>query len=136
MISEQIGLCKANSPRQLDATITTTAKFTGTNTMIELTVDNQQAILTFPKDLLTADFVQDFLEKLKIEFMLEKSQLTETQAFNLAESIQANWWQQHKQTVFSFANSSFLVPKLQFGNAYCQASLGVSMNKTNSSLRF
>jgi hypothetical protein len=69
--------------------------------MIELTVDNQQAILTFPKDLLTADFVQDFLEKLKVESVLEKSQLTETQALNLAESIQENWWHQHKQTVLN-----------------------------------
>ena len=29
---------------------------------------------------------------------------------------------------------TFLVPKLQFGNAYCQAPLGVSINKTGSSL--
>jgi hypothetical protein len=37
---------------------------------------------------------------------------------------------------FKHGEPDFLIPKLQFGNAYCQAPLGVSMNKTNSSLRF
>ena len=67
--------------------------------MIDLTIKNQQAVLTFPQGLLSADYVQDFLEKLKVETVLEKSQLTEVQAFDLAESIQENWWNQHKQTV-------------------------------------
>jgi hypothetical protein len=47
--------------------------------------------LTFPQGLLSTDYVQDFLEKLNVEMVLEKSQLTEAQAFNLAESIQENW---------------------------------------------
>lgn len=75
------------------------AKINQTTNMIELQFNNQQAVLSFPQELLSADYVQDFLEKLKVEAVLEKSQLTEAQAFTLAESIQENWWNQHKQTV-------------------------------------
>jgi hypothetical protein len=71
-----------------------TAKINQGNNMIELHFNNQQAVLSFPQELLSADYVQDFLDRLKVEAVLEKSQLTEAQASTLAESIQENWWNQ------------------------------------------
>ena len=59
--------------------------------MIVLPFDNQQAVLSFPQELLVSDYVQSFLERLKVESVLEKSLLTEEQVFNLSESIQEDW---------------------------------------------
>ena len=67
--------------------------------MIDLQFDKQQAVLSFPQELLAADYVQVFLEKLKTEALLEKSQLTEEQVLDLSESIQEDWWQKHKQSI-------------------------------------
>jgi hypothetical protein len=70
-------------------------------TMINLQFEQKQAVLSFPQELLTMDYVQTFLERLKLESLLEKSQLTEEQAFSLSEEIQENWWNQHKQNILA-----------------------------------
>ncbi len=68
-------------------------------TAVNLQFENQQAVLSFPQELLAMDYVQAFLERLKLENVLEKSQMTEEQAVSLSEEIQQNWWNQHKQNV-------------------------------------
>jgi hypothetical protein len=69
--------------------------------MINLQFDHKQAVLSFPQELLAADYVQAFLERLKLEALLEKSQLTEELACSLSEEIQENWWNQHKQNILN-----------------------------------
>jgi hypothetical protein len=70
-------------------------------TMINLQFEQKQAVLSFPQELLAMDYVQTFLERLKLESLLEKSQLTEEQAFSLSEEIKENWWNQHKQNILA-----------------------------------
>ena len=69
--------------------------------MMNLQFENQQAVLSFPQELLATDYVQAFLERLKLEILLEKSQLTEEQVFSLSEEVQENWWNQHKQNILA-----------------------------------
>jgi len=38
---------------------------------------------------------------LKLESLLEKSQMTEEQAFSLSEEIKENWWNQNKQNILA-----------------------------------
>ena len=70
--------------------------------MIEITFEKEMAVLKFPKDLVSSDYVQEFLERLRIESILEKSQLTEEQAWELAEEIKEAWWQKNRCKFLGF----------------------------------
>lgn len=45
--------------------------------MVHITFKDDDAILKFPKQLVSSGYVQEFLEKLRLEAIVEKSQLTE-----------------------------------------------------------
>jgi len=70
-------------------------------TVVNLQFENQQVVLSFPQELLAMDYVQTFLERLRLESLLEKSQMTEEQAFSLSEEIKENWWNQNKQNILA-----------------------------------
>jgi len=42
-------------------------------TAVNLQFENQQVVLSFPQELLAMDYVQAFLERLKLESLLEKT---------------------------------------------------------------
>lgn len=46
---------------------------------------------------MSSAYVQEFLERLRIEAIMEKSQLTEQQAWELSEKIKQDWWQKNKK---------------------------------------
>jgi len=64
--------------------------------MVQITFKDEEAILKFPKELVSSSYVQEFLERLRLEAILEKSQLTEEQAWELSEEIKAEWWKKNK----------------------------------------
>jgi len=64
--------------------------------MVDITFDKDEAILKFPKQLLSSDYVQQFLERLRIEAIVEKSKLTEEQAWELSEQLKEDWWNKNK----------------------------------------
>lgn len=64
--------------------------------MVDITFDKDEAILKFPKQLLSSDYVQQFLERLRIEAIVEKSKLTEEQAGELSEQLKEDWWNKNK----------------------------------------
>ena len=55
--------------------------------MVQITFKDDEAILKFPKQLVFSSYVQEFLERLRLEAIVEKSQLTEKQAWDLSEKI-------------------------------------------------
>ncbi len=65
--------------------------------MVQITFEDDKAILKFPKQLMSSAYVQEFLERLRIEAIMEKSQLTEEQAWELSEKIKQDWWQKNKK---------------------------------------
>ncbi len=65
--------------------------------MVQITFEDDKAILKFPKQLMSSAYVQEFLERLRIEAIMEKSQLTEQQAWELSEKIKQDWWQKNKK---------------------------------------
>jgi len=65
--------------------------------MVQITFKDDDAILKFPKQLVSSGYVQEFLERLRLEAIVEKSQLTEEQAWELSEEIKENWWQKNKE---------------------------------------
>ena len=64
--------------------------------MIEIKFENNEAILKFPKQLVSSNYVQEFLERLRLEAIIESSQLTENQAWELSEQMKQDWWQKNK----------------------------------------
>lgn len=66
--------------------------------MVEITFENNDAILKFPKDLFTKNYVQQFLDRLRLEAILEKSELTEEKAWELSEQLKQDWWNKNKSS--------------------------------------
>ncbi len=65
--------------------------------MIEISFEKDEAILKFPKQFVSADYVQKFLERLRLEAIVEKSLLTEKKAWELSEQLKQEWWQKNKE---------------------------------------
>ncbi len=65
--------------------------------MISIKYDNKDAVLTFPKRLISKEYVQEFIERLNVEMILKKSSLKEKDITVLAENIKADWWKKNKQ---------------------------------------
>lgn len=64
--------------------------------MVEITFEKDEAILKFPKQFFSTDYVQKFLERLRLEAIVEKSMLTEEQAWELSEQLKQEWWQKNQ----------------------------------------
>ncbi len=65
--------------------------------MIDIYYEHDEVIVKFPKQLIATDkYVYDFVELLRIKQLLEKSQMTEQQIWELSEEIKQNWWDEHK----------------------------------------
>ena len=73
--------------------------------MVEITFKKDEAILKFPKKLVASDYVQKFLDRLRLEAIVEKSKLTEEQARNLSEGIKDRWWQKNKAEILKRINN-------------------------------
>jgi hypothetical protein len=72
--------------------------------MVEITYTKGEAILKFPKKLVSAACVQQFLERLRLETIAEKSKLTQKQAWELSEQLKEEWWQKNKDNILQRIN--------------------------------
>ncbi|RMD95140.1 MAG: hypothetical protein D6813_00885 [Calditrichaeota bacterium] len=61
--------------------------------MVQISFTDNDAILKFLKQWVSSAYVQDFLQRLRLEAIVEKSRLTEEQAWELSEEIKQEWWQ-------------------------------------------
>lgn len=73
--------------------------------MIDIIFEADDVVVKFPKQLVSSAYVQDFLERLRLENLIQKSQLTEEQAWQLTEEIKEAWWQKNKEGFLQRANS-------------------------------
>ena len=53
-------------------------------------------IVKFPKQLVSSNYVQTFLDRLRLETIVQKSRISEEQVWNLSEEIKQQWWQKNK----------------------------------------
>jgi hypothetical protein len=67
------------------------------NIMINITYENNDAILKFPKQYVSADYVQQFLERLRLEAIVEKGGFSEGRAWDLSEQLKQEWWTKNKE---------------------------------------
>jgi hypothetical protein len=73
--------------------------------MVQISFVENEAILKFPKQLISSAYVQEFLERLRLEIIVDKSQLSEKEAWELSEEIKEEWWQKHKDDFLKRMNN-------------------------------
>jgi len=66
---------------------------------MQLTYEQDEVILKFPKDMLSAGCVQDFLQRLKLEAAVRKSRLSEQDVWELSEEIKRDWWEKNREKI-------------------------------------
>lgn len=64
--------------------------------MISIKYENEDAVLIFPKRLVSNDYVQNFIERLNVETIIQKSRLTEKEIMELSEKIKKDWWKKNR----------------------------------------
>jgi hypothetical protein len=69
--------------------------------MLEINKEGDVFTIKFKRDDVSEDFLQKLLTKFKIEKLLEKSQLTKEQAWQLSEEIKENWWDENKDWILT-----------------------------------
>ena len=65
--------------------------------MYNITVDNQDIIVRFNRELMDRDTLSKFLDYLELETIRKRSNLTDEQATTLAEEIDRDVWSKIKQ---------------------------------------
>lgn len=65
--------------------------------LYNITVDNQDIIVRFNRELMDRDTLNKFLDYLELETIKRRSNLTEEQAATLAEEINHDVWSKIKQ---------------------------------------
>jgi len=64
--------------------------------MIDITFEAEDVVLKFPKRLVSSAYLQNFLEKLRLEMLAMKSLMTEEQVWELSEEVKQQWWEKNK----------------------------------------
>lgn len=53
-------------------------------------------VVKIPKNLISKDYVEKFIERIELEMLIEKSQMTDKEAWKLSEEIKEDWWKKNK----------------------------------------
>jgi hypothetical protein len=65
--------------------------------MIDISYEQDEVIVKFPKQLIAnSKYLYDFIELLRIKQILEESEMTEQQIWELSEEVKQQWWNEHK----------------------------------------
>ena len=64
--------------------------------MIAVRAEKDHVEVSIPTDGLTPDEVNDFVAWLRLESIVCRSKLTDTDAWKLSEEIKSSWWEANK----------------------------------------
>ena len=60
--------------------------------MVTISKKNRNIVVSFPQGYIQQSYVEKFLDFLKFAEIVEKSKMTKTQAYKLAEEVKASAW--------------------------------------------
>ncbi|MCF6158701.1 MAG: hypothetical protein E3K32_09050 [wastewater metagenome] len=69
--------------------------------MINIKYVDNNTVLSFPKGLVSDDYVQDFIDRLKVEDIIQKGNFEEKELMELSEKIKKKWWEKNKNRFIS-----------------------------------
>jgi len=65
--------------------------------MIDISYERDEVIVKFPKHLIaTSKYLYDFIELLRAKQVLQESEMTDQQIWELSEEVKQQWWDEHK----------------------------------------
>ncbi|WP_022669779.1 hypothetical protein [Hippea alviniae] len=65
--------------------------------MIDIKIEDENVVISFPKELLSIDYFSNIIKALEIEKTVAKSKLTEEKAFEMAEELKRKWWEENRE---------------------------------------
>jgi hypothetical protein len=74
--------------------------------MIQIRYEPGDVVITIPKDQAASAYVQDFLERVRLDAMLSRSQAGETAITALVEEIDAVWWEENKDAFLAVTSGA------------------------------
>ncbi|MCK6619393.1 MAG: hypothetical protein L6Q94_02765 [Calditrichia bacterium] len=69
--------------------------------MLEMNKEGDVFTIKFTREEISEDFLRRLLTKFKVEKLLEKSKMTQEQAWKLSEEIKENWWNENKDWILN-----------------------------------
>lgn len=54
---------------------------------------------SFKVNITINNYVEKFIERIELELLIEKSQMTDKEAWKLSEEIKEEWWKKNKDKV-------------------------------------
>lgn len=73
--------------------------------MISMTADSKEFIFRISKEDLTQPFMQNLMHKVRLEEILKKSNLSQSEIFEITELSKQSWWDENKSWVLDKINS-------------------------------
>ena len=74
--------------------------------MIKLQRDKNEYIIRFSKDDISDIFIQQFINKARIETLIAKSELTEQDVWEITEDAKESWWNNNHEWIMDLVNNS------------------------------
>ncbi len=71
--------------------------------MIDIRYDTDAVVIKIPKGLAAAGYIQEFLERVRVDAILEHSEATDEQIRVLADEVDANWWAENRSRLMGGA---------------------------------
>ena len=66
---------------------------------MQMQMEGKNLVVKIPKDLISKDYVERFIERIELEILVEKSQMTDKEAWKLSEELKEDWWKKNKEEV-------------------------------------
>ncbi|MCK4798946.1 MAG: hypothetical protein KAT05_16340 [Spirochaetes bacterium] len=67
--------------------------------MLKMKSKNNEIIIRFPKGFLSKPYIDKFIERLEVEELAERNQMTEEQAWKISEEIKKDWWESNESQI-------------------------------------
>jgi hypothetical protein len=66
---------------------------------MRIKVEGSNLVFKIPKNLISRDYVERFMERIELEMLVGKSQMADSEAWELSEKIKQDWWKENKDRV-------------------------------------
>ena len=70
---------------------------------IELETTKEHYIISVDKNAVNQDTIHDLINRLRLEYLLEKADFQED-INSIGDEIKANWWQKNKEDILKYMN--------------------------------
>jgi hypothetical protein len=69
--------------------------------MLNVQVTGENVNIIFTRNLISTEDLNEFLDKLRLKYLVSKSQMTEADAQRLAKELKSNWWKKNRERFLS-----------------------------------